>query len=536
MDIPKYEELNDANCQERSIKKHYPEFYEYLMTKFPEYTWGEKLALYYYGLEEPPRCVVCGKAVKFYSFRRGWARTCSVRCTGKDPEVVCKKIKRSIEKYGTSNPMQSQEVKDKIKKTCLERYGVENPFMDENVKQRIKQHNLEKYGGNSPMCSSEIREKSSQTCLDKYGVEYTSQYRDGKTIYEKYPLLIEHLPGDMWMCKCPHEDCDKCKEKYFITQPNIIYDRTRLGVELCTRLHPVSSQSSSYGLKIQNLLKDLNIPFETHVRNIIPPKELDIYIPSKSLAIEINGCYWHSDKEKPKKYHLDKFLECKSKGIQLIQIWEDWLINKPEIVKSILLNKLGLTPNHIYARNCELREVSAKDATKFLDENHIQGRSQSMVRLGLYYKDQLVSLMTFGPKRACMGDSKGDIMGYELVRFCNILNTNIVGGASKLLKEFIRQYSPKYIISYSSNDISFGNLYNTLGFESGEVSTSYWYIEPETMHRYHRTSFSRSGIARKFGYDIKDMSWSEHNVMDELGYIRIYDAGTTRWVLECINE
>ena len=127
--------------------------------------------------------------------------------------------------------------------------------------------------------------------------------------------------------------------------------------------------------------------------------------------------------------------------------------------------------------------------------------------------------------------SKSDIMGYELVRFCNILNTNIVGGASKLLKEFIRQYSPKYIISYSSNDISFGNLYNTLGFESGEVSTSYWYIEPETMHRYHRTSFSRSGIAEKFGYDIKDMSWSEHNVMDELRYIRIYDAGTTRWIL-----
>ena len=197
--------------------------------------------------------------------------------------------------------MQSQEVKDKIKNTCLERYGVENPFMDENVKQRIKQHNLEKYGGNSPMCSSEIREKSSQICLDKYGVEYTSQYRDGKTIYEKYPLLIRRLPNGEWMCKCPHEDCDKCKEKYFITQPNIIYDRTRLGVELCTRLHPVSSQSSSYELKIQNLLKDLNIPFEIHVRNIIPPKELDIYIPSKSLAIEINGCYWHSDKEKPKK-------------------------------------------------------------------------------------------------------------------------------------------------------------------------------------------------------------------------------------------
>ena len=105
MKIPDINSLRAAQFREIHIMKHYPEFYEYLITKFPEYKWGEKLALYYNGLEEPPRCVVCGKAVKFYSFRRGWARTCSTRCTGKDPEVVCKKIKRSIEKYGTSNPM-----------------------------------------------------------------------------------------------------------------------------------------------------------------------------------------------------------------------------------------------------------------------------------------------------------------------------------------------------------------------------------------------------------------------------------------------
>ncbi len=59
-------------------------------------------------------------------------------------------------------------------------------------------------------------------------------------------------------------------------------------------------------------------------RKIIPPFELDIYIPEKKLAIEYNGLYWHSEeKGKDKHYHKNKYNLCKDKDIRLITIFED---------------------------------------------------------------------------------------------------------------------------------------------------------------------------------------------------------------------
>ena len=286
-------------------------------------------------------------------------------------------------------------------------------------------------------------------------------------------------------------------------------------------------------LIIRRWLDDANIEYLTNVRDAIPPKELDIYIPSKKVAIEINGCYWHSDKEKPKNYHIDKFEVCRDNGIRLIQIWEDWMFNKPEIVRSFLMSKLGCCTSTIYARKCELREVTNKDSIMFLNENHIQGRCNSKYSYGLFYDNELVSLMTFGHNRGCVGNmcsKKSAESEYELLRFCNKINTRVIGGASRLLKHFIETFHSSKIISYASCDISDGNLYKVLGFESdNKITRSYWYIDPRTLTRYHRSSFTKSKIVEKGIKEAKG-SWTENEAMDEAGYIRIYDAGQTKWV------
>lgn len=577
-DYPKFEELNDANCQERSIKIHYPGFHEYLIKNYAAYEkWGEKMALFYNNLKEPPKCPVCGKPCKFLSLRRGWTTACSRRCVGHNPDTMDKKRKTCIKKFGYDNAFKSPEIQEKAKKTCLERYGVENPYASEEVKQKIKQHNIEKYGGNSPMCSKETQEKSKKTCLErygveyssqneqvkeaskktcleryggigwdskelmdkfkktcleKYGVEYASQYRDGITIFERYPLMPQLLPDNNWLCKCPHPECDKCEEKTFIINPCIFRYRYKANVEMCTKLLPVKAQYSSLELIVRGWLDESGIEYLTNVRDVIYPKELDIYIPSKKVAIEINGCYWHSDKEKPKNYHVDKFKACSGHDIQLIQIWEDWLVHKPEIVKSFLLSKLGCCENTIYARETKLREVSNKEMTEFLEKNHIQGRCNSKCSYGLYYNDELVSLMTFGYNRGSISkNSKNQSSSkYELLRFCTKLNTRVVGGASKLLKHFIEINHPTQIISYASCDISNGNLYKSLGFETdNKITKSYWYIDPNTFKRYHRASFTKSSIIKK-GIKESKGSWTETEAMDEAGYIRIYDAGQMKWV------
>lgn len=106
-------------------------------------------------------------------------------------------------------------------------------------------------------------------------------------------------------------------------------------------------------------------------------------------------------------------------------------------------------------------------AEAFLESNHRQGSVTSSVRLGLYTgSGELVSLMTFGKMRSTIGSSKSDSADIvELVRFCNLKNYSVVGGASKLFKHYIREYSPSKIVSFSDRAHTRGNLYSTLGFK-----------------------------------------------------------------------
>ena len=158
--------------------------------------------------------------------------------------------------------------------------------------------------------------------------------------------------------------------------------------------------------------------------------------------------WWHNELNKDKNYHLSKTEECEKQGIQLIHIWEDDWLYKKDIVKSIILNKLNKN-KIIYARKCKIKEIKNDLYRKFLDDNHIQGYINSKIKIGLFYDDELVSLMTFGNRRVAMGKKSTNDDEYELLRFCNKLNTNIIGGASKLFKYFIDTYKPEEITTYA---------------------------------------------------------------------------------------
>ena len=255
-------------------------------------------------------------------------------------------------------------------------------------------------------------------------------------------------------------------------------------------------------------------------------KEVDIFIPSKNIAIEYNGLYYHSDKFQDEKYHLNKTEVCISKGIKLVHIFEDEWVYKKEIVKSRLLNIIGKSEYKIYARNCKIKEINSKEATKFLNDNHLQGTVGAKIRLGLYYNKELVSLMTFGELRKNLGSSKKEGV-FELLRFCNKLDTNIVGGASKLLKFFKNNHNVKEIISYADRRWSTGLLYENLNFELVNISRpNYFYIKGNI--RENRFKF-RKDILVKEGYD---KNKTEKEIMKERGYHRIYDCGTLKYSLK----
>jgi hypothetical protein len=278
--------------------------------------------------------------------------------------------------------------------------------------------------------------------------------------------------------------------------------------------------------EIKKFIKLLGINIIENSRDILNGKELDIFIPSHNIAIEYNGLYWHSEEFVNKNYHLNKTNLCEKKDIKLIHIFEDEWLYKQNIVKSRIKNVLGLTEYKIYSRKCVIREVLSKDSKEFLDGNHTQGNVNSKIKLGLYYDNDLVSIMTFGGLRKSTGGISKE-HSYELLRFCNKLDTNVIGGAGKLLKYFIKTYNPKEIISYADRRWSQGDLYEKIGFEFIHNSQpNYFYINGKK--REHRFGYRKDILVKK-GFDPK---LSEHQIMLDRGVHRIYDCGNKKYKYE----
>lgn len=258
-------------------------------------------------------------------------------------------------------------------------------------------------------------------------------------------------------------------------------------------------------------------------RTILNGKELDIYIPEKKLAFEYDGLYWHKDNgyENDKNRHLNKTKKCEKHGIQLIHIFENEWLNKRPIVESRIKNLLGVYDKTIYARKCEVKEVSSKESFEFQCQNHIQGGVHSKVNLGLYFDNELVSLMTFSKPRF---SKKYE---WELVRFCNKIGYHIPGGASRLLKHFERNYTPKSLVSYADRRWSKGNLYEKLGFNLDSISNpNYWYIvdgQLESRIKYQKHKLKNT-------LPVFDKSKSEWENMKNNGYNRIFDCGNLVFV------
>ena len=118
-------------------------------------------------------------------------------------------------------------------------------------------------------------------------------------------------------------------------------------------------------------------------KSIINPYELDIYIPSKNLAFEFDGIYYHSNQFKDKMYHYNKTKLCEEKGIRLIHVFEDDWRFKQNIVKSMIKSSLGIYDRKIFARKCEIKNILVSEYRNFMNENHLQGYTTASYYIGL---------------------------------------------------------------------------------------------------------------------------------------------------------
>lgn len=260
-------------------------------------------------------------------------------------------------------------------------------------------------------------------------------------------------------------------------------------------------------------------------REQLSGKEIDIFLPELNLGFEYCGLYWHSLKNSLlHKHHIyNKTVFARKLGIELITIFSDEWNNKKDIVKSRICNKLGLNSNSIYARMCEIRHIDNDTKNEFLETYHVQGTDISKIRYGAYYKDELVSVMTFAPTNMVKG---GNGEKFELLRFCSKSGTNVVGIVGKFLKVFFEEFGKVDLISYSDNRYGQGGVYYNNGFKNcGHTPPSYYYTSTYN-ERFHRSKFMKHKLVNFEKYDEK---LSEQEIMMNSGFDIIYDAGTTRW-------
>ena len=578
------------------VKKNKPSLYNYIISyeiNIKDIKWAQLLWHSLNDIKDVPKCY-CNKPVKFISARKGYMQFCSKKCMSNSNEIKERKKATNIEKYGVENPSMSKEIRQKIEETNIKKFGTRYPLMNSEIKEKSKNYFLLEYGVENPSMNKEIRDKVKTTNLLKYGNENYLETEDFKfkaketlvtkydnenynnrdkfkvTMNERYGTLsynnIEKIKEtnvkkynkefftqtDQYKKKMLDKTleknityfnqfniefkswlnsdrvilkCKSCSNDYEITK-QLFRKRIKENENPCVKCNKIVIRDSKQELEIVSFIETLGVEYIRNDRTVLKNKELDIYLPNEKIAIEFNGLYWHSDLFKDKKYHYDKMISCYNKGINLIQIWEDQWLYKKDIVKSILLSKLGKLSNRIYARKCKIRNISYKDTKKFLEENHLQGNCSSSIRYGLYHNNELISIMTFGKLRKNLNQEHKD-GSFEMLRFCSSLNTHIIGGFSKLFKHFIRNNDINNIISYANCDYSNGSVYEKNSFKQEHFTKeNYHYVK--NKERFNRYKF-RKDILVKHGYDEK---MTEREIMLNLGYDRIYDSGSIKYILK----
>lgn len=316
-----------------------------------------------------------------------------------------------------------------------------------------------------------------------------------------------------------------CKSSFGTTQQRKKYQSTCLQkygfpyvpLSHMTRTSKVELQVLEF---VKKLLEDDSIKKS---RQVLLPElngEVDIWIPQNSLAIEINGVYWHSNKRlQDKNKHFKKFEILKNKGIQLLQFWDFEIFMKEGVVKSLIAAKCGKSETVIPARKTRLVEVPFQTANLFHGDNHLQGsivRNQGLYNLGLAYEDELVAVIS-------LGNHHRQVNQTVLSRLTFKQGCMILGGTEKLFKQVISDLEQRPITTFSDNRISFGQVYNRLGFlKDKEIDPDYFWVTKDTIVKKQTGNkyffIARGGIGN-----------TEVECAESLGYHQVFDAGKVRW-------
>jgi len=276
----------------------------------------------------------------------------------------------------------------------------------------------------------------------------------------------------------------------------------------CPKCNPIGSLGQ---IHITNWLSLLGVSLKTNVKKLAPGRqEIDILIPDANLAIEYNGLFYHNVKAgKDKFYHQNKTDACSDAGISLFHVFEDDWLKKQDIVKSMILHRLKMTPQKIYARKCSIIELSDEQKCDFFEKNHIDGDTTSFISFGLLYNnDTIICAISL---RKPLFNKRYEL---EVARSCSIINTIVSGGLSKLTShvvKWMRENNHNNIMTYVDMRFGNGKSYETSGWKySGITPSRFWWTD--CHRRFYRGKFKAN----------KPLGLTEKQVAEAAGVVKVY--------------
>lgn len=474
-----------------------------------------------------------------------------------DPEKrkVAQKAREQtmVERYGVRVPLKNKSIVEKAKETVQNKYGVNNVFQVEEFKAKQRETMLTNYG-------KEHYHQSLESRLDSLSWHETEYVHTKEQVIELLTNNSEGIADKAIKFLETIRDNENRKSFTLHEVADILGVRYSTLISQRWGIHPdgdlIKVTRRGAQTEVAEYIKSLGF-------DVVEDKfyswfggergqQIDIFVPELNLGVEYNGLYFHatsgSSRGKGYNYHQQKTDIAREHGVTLFHIWEqDWQTPiKREIIKSQLAYKLHANNiRHIYARKTIVGDVSVSEAEAFLDENHIQGgvSAYGEFRKGLFYNGELVALMTFGHHRFSKDSN------WELIRFTNKTFTDVVGGASKLLKQFTDTHPGETVISYANNDFAHGvegSMYARLGFELiGHTQPGYHWVNPKTFEVLNRqrvqpkklVKYSAGEAIAPFPNASKDFrsvntNETENDYMVRNGWLKVYNAGNDTYQLK----
>lgn len=528
---------NSASLTDAEFAYVYAATSELTAEKTKTRTKNKHIAYFIHGLTTDKKCLTCNTPLPFKELKLVSTQNyCNNVCKHSDPNFRDNLI--------TALKTNKATISEKRKKTILQKYGVDNVMKVPEVKESIKQRNREKHGVEWTSQIPDAIKTKEKTCMERYGTTSSIRHWCNNNKHPKLKIKYDALKNQSKYTPMFTEDeyvgytdgsgeyvdykfkCNVCGGEFI---SNISRDK----IFRCTICE---KKPNKYEEEIENFLKRYKIRFVKNDRTILDGLELDFYLPDHNIALELNGIYYHSTRYiKDYNYHINKTLKCKEKNINLVHIFSDELMFRRRAVFGRIRSMLSLYFKRVGARCCVVKPIDSKMSSSFLEKYHTQGNTPAAIKFGLYYRNRLISVMTFGKGRVALG-SKHTSDHYELYRFCTMPGVTVIGGAAKMLKTFIRLYNPKSIISYCDvrwSPYENNTIYSKIGFTySRTTHPNYWLVVGNS--RKHRFNYRKSELLKMFPDSTQEQTELQIQISHNL--YRIYDCGNHTYVLNTCNH